>query len=170
MHEDVTGQFQSPGGFIFGVQGWTWGEPRPTSITFFLDGTAKVSDQHGRPIKGTVVDGKQVLFAQTAPENDPAPGVREKYASHADVIEALAAERVDWLKLNCAGWPQLPYADLMKLPIKVLPPCATTLTERESFLGELRKIKDPDLRKDAIRARREMDELKAKELAAVAEE
>ena len=72
-HEDLYG-VTSPGGFVFGVSGWTWGEPRPKSITFFLDNTAKVSDQHGRPIKGTVVDNKEVRFAAGPPSNDDPPG------------------------------------------------------------------------------------------------
>lgn len=159
MAEDFVGSVQSPGGFVFGVQGWTWGEPRPRSITFFLDGTAKVSDQHGRPIAGTETDGKKVLFAPAPPGNDDPPGTRAKYANHAQVIAALADERVDWLKLACAGWPQLPYAELKKLPS--LPPTP---------LVELRKIRDPELRRDALRARREADEVREKELEAAAEE
>src|SRR5271154_6184694 len=61
-------EFVSPGGFAFGVTGWSWGEQRPRSITFFLDGTAKVCDQHGRPIKGTTKDNKEVFFATSAPD------------------------------------------------------------------------------------------------------
>lgn len=155
----MSGEFQSPGGFVFGVQGWTWGEPRPRSITFFLDGTAKVSDQHGRPIRGTVVENKEVLFAQGPPKNDDAPGARANLASHAQVIEALAVERVDWRDLSCAGWPQLSYDELKKLP--ELPPTP---------LEELRKIRDPQLRKDAMRARREANEVRAKEMAALEED
>lgn len=154
-NSNIVGEFQSPGGFIFGCQGWTWGEPRPKSITFFLDNTAKVSDQHGRPIKGTIVDNKAVLFAQCAPVADDVPGVRDKLATHAQVIAALAEERVDWQKLACAGWPQLPYAELKKL--RGLPPTP---------LDELRKIKDATLRKDALRIRREVDETSARELLA----
>jgi hypothetical protein len=139
----------------FGVQGWTWGEPRPKSITFFLDGTAKVSDQHGRPIRGTVVDNKEVRFADAAPIADRGGDVvpRPQFASHAQVIAALAAERVDWLKLDRAGWPQLPYDELVKLA--ELPPTP---------LEELRKIRDPQLRKDALRARREADDARSKEM------
>lgn len=151
--QQMSGEFQSPGGFVFGVQGWTWGEPRIKSITFFLDGTAKVCDQHGRPIKGTVVDSKEVKFALTAPSNDDLPGARAALATHAQVIAALTAERVDWKTLTCAGWPQLPYAELMKLP--TLPPTP---------LEELRKIANASLRKDALRARREVDEIRNKEL------
>ena len=154
-----SGEFQSPGGFVFGVQGWTWGEPRPRSITFFLDNTARVSDQHGRPIRGTVLDNKEVLFARSAPSQDDPPGLRSVLATHAQVIAALDAERVDWRTLTLAGWPQLPYAQLSKLD--KLPPTP---------LEELRKIKDPALRKDAIRAAKERDEVMVKELQVAAEE
>lgn len=157
-HEDLYG-VTSPGGFVFGVSGWTWGEPRPKSITFFLDNTAKVSDQHGRPIKGTVVDNKEVRFAAGPPSNDDPPGSRSKLATHAQVIAALFVERVDWRTLTCAGFPQLPYDELKKLT--ELPPTP---------LEELRKIKDSTLRKDALRARREVDEIRAREVATVEEE
>jgi len=143
--QDVAGQFQSPGGFVFGVQGWSWGEPRPQSITFFLDGTAKVCDQHGRPIKGAVVDSKEVRFAVTSPTNDDLPTARAGFATHAQVIAALAAERVDWKVLCCAGWPQLSYEELQRLP--ALPPTP---------MEELNKIKDPVLRKAAQKARAEL--------------
>lgn len=158
-NQDQLGEYQSPGGFVFGVAGWSWGEPRPKSITFFLDGTAKVSDQHGRPIKGTVVDNKEVLFAQGPPKNDDMPNTRAHLATHAQVVAALTAERVDWRTLVCAGWPQLPYAVLKEL--SELPPTP---------LEELRKIRDPALRKDALRARREVDDIKTKELAVSEEE
>ena len=142
--QDVTGEFRSPGGFVFGVQGWTWGEQKPTTVTFMLDGTAKVCDQHGRPIRGTVKDGKPVYFEK---------------CTHAQVIAALADERVDWQALSCAGWPQLPYAQLKAM--KSLPPTP---------LEELRKIADPVLRKDAMRIRREVDEAREKEFQAAAAE
>lgn len=156
--EDVYG-VTSPGGFVFGVQGWMWGEPKPTSITFFLDNTAKVSDQHGRPIKGTIIDGIKIRFADNPPGHNDQPNARGGFATHAQVIEALDAERIDWRKLTCAGWPQLPYEALMKL--KELPPTP---------LEELRKIKDSSLRKDALRARRETDEVRAKEMQASEDE
>ena len=149
----------SPGGFVFGISGWHWGEPRPKSITFFLDNTAKVCDQHGRPIKGTIVDTKEIRFAQGAPGNDDAPNARKGLATHAQVVAALATERIDWTKLACAGFPQLPYAELKKLAN--LPPTP---------IEELRKIKDAQLRKDALRARRELDEAVAKEALATADE
>ena len=109
------------------------------SITFFIDGTTRVCDQHGRAILKALQDGKEVRLD----------------GAHADVIAALHRERIDWHTLASAGWPQLPYAELKK--INPLPPTP---------LDELRKIKDPALRKDALRARREADEIKAKELLA----
>ena len=123
---------------LVGVQGWTWGEQRPTSITFFLDGTAKVSDQHGRPIPGVVKDSRAIYFAK---------------CKHAQVVELLAEERVDWQSLVCAGWPQLPYDKLKEM--KVVPPTP---------LDDLRKIKDEALRRDALRFRREYDEKQVKEM------
>lgn len=149
----------SPGGFIIGVQGWTWGEPRAKTITFFLDNTAGVYDQHGRPIRGTAADNKKVLFAMSPPNVDEKLGDRKDLATHAQVIAALALERIDWRTLTWAGWPQLPYDDLVLLiKSNTLPPTP---------VEELRKIKDPNLRKDALRARREADELIAREMAAV---
>ena len=147
----------SPGGFVFGVSGCVWGQPVPRTITFFLDNTAKVSDQYGRPIKGTVgEDGREVRFAAAPATQDEAPGSRTKLATHVQVIAALEAERVDWQRLVSAGWPQLPYGELKK--IKKLPPTP---------LEELAKIPDPGLRRDALRARRELDEIAAKELGVV---
>ena len=153
---NLTGSLTSPGGFVFGIQGWTWGDPKPRSITFFLDNTCRVSDQHGRPIKGTVIDNRIVMFAPHGPTQDDPPGARAKYATHTQVIEALVAERVDWTRLDMAGWPQIPYEALKKLA--VLPPTP---------LDELRKIPDTQLRRDALRIRREVDEFRAKETAAV---
>lgn len=153
---EYMGEYTSPGGFVFGVQGWHWGDPRPTSITFFLDNTAKVSDQHGRPIRGTIVDNNQVKFADCAPAADRSNEVtpRPQFATHAQVIAALLHEKVDWETLSCAGWPQLPYEKLKKL--KQLPPTP---------MEDLRKICDQQLRKDAMRVRREADDVRAKELA-----
>lgn len=157
--EDTYGLPESPGGFVFGVSGFHWGEPRPTSITFFLDNTTKVSDQHGRPMKGAVKDGVEYRFAQGPPTNNDNPNTRSKLATHAQVIAALAAERIDWTKLSCAGFPQLCYGDLKKMA--ELPPTP---------IEELRKIKDHQLRKDALRVRREVDEARAAEEMQSAEE
>lgn len=137
-----TEQIKSPGGQMFGIQGFVWGEPRFKGITFMLDGTCRVYDQHGRLIKGTIKDDKVTNFAT---------------CSHQQVIAAMKAEGVDWQTITHAGWPQLPYAELIKL--KELPPTP---------LEELRKIKDDQLRRDALRARREydkklLDEAKLKE-------
>ena len=166
----AVGAIKSPGGFEFGVQGWDWGEPRPRSITFFLDNTAMVCDQHGRAIRGADINGQRIWFATTPPDGEAYKdniypqrtitvddGGRKKpipLATHAQVIAALEAERIDWQALNCAGWPQLPYAALKALP--KLPPTP---------LMELRKIADSTLRKDALRLRREVDEAQRKEMA-----
>ena len=151
---DLYGQLTSPGGFVFGVQGWVWGEPRPRAITFFLDNTAKVSDQYGRPIRGALIDNKEVKFAPEPPKLDGTDAnSRGIYATHLQVIAALEVERVDWKTITWAGWPQLPYEELKKLP--TLPPTP---------VEELRKIKDPKIRKDSLRMRREIDEAKVAEL------
>lgn len=169
---DGFGQFgqMSPGGFVFGVQGWMWGPPQPKTITFFLDNTASVFDQYGRPIRGTMVDNKEVLFAMTPPKlGDPMQGLsappdplRKKYATHAQVIEALAKERIDWQKLTCAGFPQLPYEELKKL--------IDSGTLPVTPIDDLRSIKNPELRKAALKARREVNEAHEKEMQALAEE
>lgn len=69
-----------------------------------------------------------------------------------DGCTAVLAERT----IACAGWPQLPYAELIKLP--ELPPTPES---------DLRRIKDATLRRDALRARREFDEARAKEVAGI---
>lgn len=181
------GSATSPGGFSFGVQGFQYGEPRPCAITFFLDGSAMVTDQYGRPIRRAVTpEGLELRFADAAPDahEDGAIVPRPQFATHKQTLDALAAERIDWLaysvtykdrsgqrrvltglqhkqaherkaklsadgntsvvvarSIACAGWPQLPYDDLRKMP--ELP---TTPVE------ELLKIRDPMLRKDALRA------------------
>lgn len=161
QQQDVQG-LMSPGGFIIGVQGWVWGEPKPKTITFFLDNTAGVYDQYGRPIRGTLVDNKRVLFAMSPPGSNDKLGERKELATHAQVIAALTVERVDWKTLTWGGWPQLPYDQLVPMiKSNTLPPTP---------VEELRKIKDPDLRKDALRARREADDLMIKEMQAAAEE
>lgn len=163
-----SGTRTSPGGFEFGVQGWSWADPVPRSITFYLDGTVGMADQYGRPIKGFLVDGKEVWLASTPPADNPPYPQRRKdtgggksvpYATHAEVVAALVADHIDWQKLPCSGWPQLPYAELKKLP--KLPP-----TPAE----ELRRIPNTAVRKDALRARREADESLAAELAEAGEE
>ncbi len=154
---------ESPGGFVFGPQGWNWGTQKPKSITFFLDGTAKVSDQWGRPIKGTVDSNqKKVDFAEGPPTGDETdmwkagiPTKRTKLATHAQVIAALESEGIKWQELVWAGFPQLPYEELKK--IKSFP--ATPIKE-------LRKIRDRDLRKAALKARREVDEARVREMQA----
>lgn len=169
---DGVGSIVSPAGFVFGVQGWNWAEQRFRSITFFFgcgndccnkqgvcphDGRAIVSDQYGRPIKGVVLDGRQ-------------EGVFFDKCTHAQVIEALANERCDWTKLPCAGWPQLPYERLKELHPNLLPPMPDTQAEHEAFINQLRRIRNPQLRKDALRLRREMWDERAKELRAALED
>ena len=188
--------------FEFGVQGWNWGAPIPKSITFFLDHTAMVCDQYGRQIRRALSPetGQEVLFADSPPsasrEGDVTP--RPQFATHAQVLAALAAERIDWLSYKvtyrakgggmverqgltldsatklqtkliqegntqvlldrtivCAGWPQLKYEELEKL--SELPPTPE---------AELKKITDPDLRRAALRIRRESNAAREKELQA----
>lgn len=189
----------SPGGFEFGVVGWVWGQPVPKSITFFVDGSAMVCDQYGRPIRRAILpDGSELRFADCPPDANKEGMVapRPQFATHVQVLAALAAERIDWtsyevryrsrdgnrrvngnltleaaLKLQerllregygqvamertiaCAGWPQIPYEDLMKLP--ELPPTPT---------DELEKIGDPKLRRDALRAKSEVAAARDREL------
>lgn len=161
----------SPGGFEFGVQGWHYADPIPKSITFFLDNTVLVADQYGRPIRGVVAEGKELWFAITPPEQhmdvsllyQPRSITIENksvpLATHAQVIAALTAERIDWKKIPAAGWPQLTYTELKKLG--ELPPTP---------LAELRMIRDPQLRKDAMRMRREYDDIRTKELVGAEDE
>lgn len=178
MADQDVGQFVSPGGFIFGLSGWVWGAQRPVSLTFFLNGTAMVSDQWGRPIKGANIDGKDVWFAPRPPQQDDPiaghivhNGKKAPLASHLDVIEALAHERIDWQTLTHAGWPQLPYAELKK--IKSLPfwpfsadhdpaPTAGAFCTCVTC-----SIRNPQIRKDAIRARHEWKEAREAEVRSV---
>lgn len=114
-------EVRSPGGFVFGIQGWEYGEVRPRAVTFFMDGTTRVSDHRGNAIP-------------------------ELAGTHAEAIAKLQDSGVDWQKLDWAGWPQLPYdqlKELVRLP--------------ETPLDELQKIKDKELRADAVRIRREVD-------------
>lgn len=120
-------EVKSPGGFVFGIQGYEYGEIRPRAVTFFIDGTTRVSDHRGNPIVGYS-------------------------GSHKEVASLLSDAGVDWQKLDWAGWPQLPYADLKDL-IRV----------PETPLDELCKIKDKQLRADAVKLRREVDAAKAEE-------
>ncbi len=169
-----TGLTISPGGFEFGIQGWMWPEPNPKSITFFLDGSAMVCDQHGRPIKGVVAaDGSALYFATTPPSatTDSSLPYEKRFhvdrveggkkvrkhplATHEQVIVALESERIDWLTLNRAGTPQLLYDKLKEVPN--LP-----MTSEE----ELRRIPDPQLRKDVLRV---YSERKSKIMAEVEE-
>lgn len=155
---------KSPGGFVFGVQGWIWQPPRVTSITFFLDNTAKVSDQYGRPIHGTELNGKKVLFAQQPPSIDDAPGSRKGLATHAEVIAALWAERIDWRGVPYAGFPQLPYEELKKIANLKWPFDDEHILDSKSGCHCIYCcIKDPQMRRDALRVKREIDDAIEKE-------
>lgn len=123
-------EVRSSGGFVFGIQGYEYGEVKPKSITFFMDGTAKVCDHRGNPISE---------FAGT----------------HAATIAKLKEIGIDWQKLDSAGWPQLPYAELKELVAVPATP-----------FDELMKIRDKSLRADALKLRREVDEARAEEEAA----
>lgn len=158
------GMTVSPGGFEFGVQGWSYGEPRPKTITFFLDGTAMVCDQHGRPIRAALLEKegeqpRELLFAVKSPQQDDKPGAREKLSTHQQVVEALQAEAVDWKRLTCAGWPQLSYTLLKELP--ALPPWPFSKTH-DPASAPCRcvrcSIRDPKLRADSLRAYQEQSE------------
>lgn len=121
-------EVKSPGGFVFGIQGYEYGEVRPKSITFFVDGTARVGDHRGNPIQ---------VYA----------------GSHKEVIVKLEDAGVDWQKLDWAGWPQLEYSELKELGVTLVTP-----------LDELVKIKDKELRTNAIKFRRELDAAKIEEV------
>lgn len=86
---------KSPKDIPFGIENWSYGEVRPTSVTFFLDGRALVCDHRGNSI--TSYSG-----------------------THAEVVAKLLDDGFNWQKLDYAGWPQLPYEELKK--IEVLPP------------------------------------------------
>lgn len=121
-------EVQSPGGFVFGIQGYEYGEVKPRAVTFFTDGTVRVIDHRGNPIRG--------------------------YAgSHQEVITQLSDVGINWQKLDWAGWPQLPYAELKELTVTLVTP-----------LDELLKIKDKALRIDAVKLRRELDAAAESEL------
>lgn len=148
----------SPGGFEFGIQGFQYGPARPYTITFFRDNTAMVADQYGIPIKGVhdLKNNTFVFFATTPPEENnlgelharpkvkaPNPNgtghMEVPLATHREVIDALAKERYDWQDIEYAGWPQLAIEEIKKLRrLPVLP------IESE---GDLKKIKDKNLRK-----------------------
>lgn len=148
---DGTQNLTSPGGFIIGNQGWIWSEPKAKTITFFLDNTAGVYDQYGRPIRGTItLDNKKVLFAMNPPSGDDFDS-RKDLATHLQVIEALENEKIDWKTLSWAGWPQIPYEKLVPLiKSNKLPPTP---------IEELNKIKDPKIKKDAFKAKKELEQL-----------
>lgn len=117
---------ESPGGFVFGVQGYEYGTPIPRGITFNVDGTAKVVDHRGNPMKTYV-------------------------GSHQAVVEQLkeAVPPVDWQKLDWAGWPQLPYSDLAELT--TLPP--TPLEELAKIPNKALRIDAIKMRREVDAAK-----------------
>lgn len=175
----------SPGGFeFFGLVGWAPPPQGVVGITFFIDGTAMVTDQHGRPIRGVVKPGSTpIYFAMQPPKQDNQnPGYREsineqgkktlvKLATHLEVVRALEGEGIDWRGLTSAGWPQIPYADLKKL--KALPPIPFQKDHDPNPQNGAPctcvacSIKDPVIRKDAIRIHAEINAARAKEVADV---
>ena len=95
-----TGTVISPGGFEFGVQGFSYGQPIPKSITWFLDNTAIVADQYGRPVRRIVNNDGTSIDLADCPPNGNQNGVvdaRPQFATHKQVIEALNAEKINWL-------------------------------------------------------------------------
>ena len=171
---DQPGSQPSPAGFHIGIVGWIPPQQAVSGITFFLNGTAMVTDQYGRPVRGAEIEpGKPVYFAMCPPinpEDDKNPGFRNavnkdgkrdlvKLGTHAEVVKSLEYERIDWTSLDFAGWPQLPYDELKKL--KSVP---------KTPIDELRKIQNADARKDALRIRREFDKARELELQGVEEE
>lgn len=135
----------SPGGIDFGIQGWDYGEIRPTTVVFLITGIARVCDHHGNPIE-------------------------ELCGPHAEVLATLKEAGFDWhiaddekstlwlvrksrgkmdknvTMMSVAGFPHLPYAELKKMPR--LP---------ETPIDELRNIKNKKHRNDALKARAEAD-------------
>lgn len=211
-----TGTVISPGGFEFGVQGFTYGPPVPKSITWFLDNTALVADQYGRPIRRIVNNDGTTYDLADCPPLAGQQGIvdaRPQFATHKQVIDALKAENINWFAyevsyieiggrrrrrtgltfeeagkvqtdlihkgnrqvriertIACAGFPQLPYEELKKLPTTALPPSPNTPEEFRAYENELRKIRDPQLRKDCLRMFRELHEIRAAELRSLDEE
>jgi len=147
-------QITSPGGIDFGIQGWDYGEVRPTTIVFLITGIARVCDHHGNPID-------------------------ELCGPHADILAQLKEAGFDWFvaddeqrtlwltrknrgkmdknvsMMSVAGFPHLPYAELKKMPR--LP---------ETPIDELRNIKNKKHRNDALRARAEADRENQKSMEA----
>lgn len=123
-------EVRSPGGFVFGIQGWEYGEVRPRSITFFTDGTTRVVDHRGNAIS-------------------------EYTGSHASVIARLKDSGIDWQKLDYAGWPQLPYEELKEL-VK-LPP--TPLDELQKIANKELRTDAMRMRRESDAAAAEEAEL-----------
>lgn len=136
-------EFRSPADIPFGIQGWSYGDIKPTSITFFIDGTAIVADHRGNPIEKL---GALRMPLQPPTNEEDSYQKRASFPRHAEVIAELRQMGIDWQRLTYAGWPQLEYEQLKE--IAVLPP-----TPRD----ELARIRVKALRADAIKMRDEAD-------------
>lgn len=148
--DSLSGMMRSQGGFVFGIEGWNPGPPRPVSITFFLDNTALVCDHVGRAIIGASLDGKEVRFADSPPNANRAGTYarRPQFATHAEVIAALAAEGVDWRELSWAGTPQLSLDELRtvrdELQRRLNESCIEDAEKRrEAHLKSIMAVEDP---------------------------
>ena len=102
----TSGEFESPEGKVFGMQGFAYAAPIVRSITCFLDNTCLVADQYGKRILGVVGDDNvQVKFADSPPsanrEGDVTP--RRQFATHQQTFAALAAEGINW-RAYCVRW------------------------------------------------------------------
>lgn len=180
--DDLYG-LKSPAGHVFGVEGWNWGIPVPTSITFFIDNTCKVCDQHGRPIRGVMIEGRgakvehpltegmRVLFSMLPPQENRTSKEAEEHAklsTHAQVIAALLHEKIDWTKLVFAGWPQVSYDELKGL--RGLP--AWPFADEHDNNATTRCyclfccVRDPIAREGALRVRQEHNSVRERESAA----
>lgn len=136
-------KFNSPRDIPFGIEGWSYGEIKPTTITFFTDGSAIVADHRGNPIEKL---GTLSLPTLPPSSDEDSPSKRAKYPRHSEIIAELTTMGINWQKLVYAGWPQLEYEALCE--IEALPP-----TPRE----ELAKIRNKALRADALKKRDEAD-------------
>ncbi len=150
---DWTGEVRSPGGHVFGLQGFQFADPIVCALTFYLDNTCEVHDQYGRPVRGVITkDNKTVLFAPDPPNadrgNDAYRGPH-KYATHMETVIALEGENIDWRKLPFAGTPQLDLERLQSIKDR-LPEGVP--------IEQLHKIKSPELRAAALRVRLELDQ------------
>ena len=97
---------------------------------------------------------------------DEACKLQSSLAKDSAVNQRVTLERM----VVTAGWPQLPYEELVKLPPSALPPVATAPEDQDAYLHQLMKIRDKELRRAALRMRREMYEGVAAEMESMMEE